>query len=171
MPFAICSKCRYYRTHPQVHLFSPDELHMAGVLKAQTEWDQQEHERAEEELRRFQAGDRFDYEPMHYAWCWAYTNMDEQDWPAIQDAIAANDGQRIRALIEESITHGLDRLTHARDGDEAALADLAKSGRATMNPVTGDIAQIYALCQRMNPNAQCALFDPVESEAGGSSDG
>jgi hypothetical protein len=40
-------------------------------------------------------------------------------------------------------------------GDEAALEQLMGEGGAVLNPVTGEVAPIYALCLRMNPGGAC----------------
>lgn len=75
-PLRVCARCRHYRTRPAVEPFSVSELSAAGVLKAKTEWDQQQRQRAQIEQARFEANQPFDYEPYHFAWCAAYTRID-----------------------------------------------------------------------------------------------
>lgn len=53
-----------------------------------------------------------------------------------------------------------DLVERARLGDGAALAELMTSGGAVMNPVTGEISPVYALCLRINPKGACERHEP-----------
>jgi hypothetical protein len=71
-----CIKCKYYRSRPKTHLFSPTELQTSGGLKAYGEWQQKEKQHAEREAQLVASGEPFTYEPHHYAWCSAFTRLD-----------------------------------------------------------------------------------------------
>ncbi len=157
---AICKKCRYYRTRSSPALFSQSDLQTPGILKTKIEWDQQLQQRAEEEMRRFEAGREFTYEPFNYAWCSAYTHMGELDKPGIEQAVQSNNRDELRRLVEQSIQNDEERMRRAQDGDETAVEELAENGRAQMDPVSGQIMQVYQLCSRMNTEGTCSLFDP-----------
>jgi hypothetical protein len=53
----------------------------------------------------------------------------------------------------------LDLVTKANAGDQAALAQLMQEGHATLNPVSGEVSPIYALCVRMNPRGACGKHE------------
>ncbi len=52
----------------------------------------------------------------------------------------------------------VDLVKKAIAGDQAALATLMKEGSGTLNPVTGEITPIYALCLVMNPRGTCEKY-------------
>jgi hypothetical protein len=133
---------------------------MSGVLKAKLEWDQQEQERRLIELQRFEAGQSFNYEPHHYPWCTAYTPYDNTLAGAIEEALSVGNRKLARELAMKSHERGNKLIKQAEAGYDAALQELAENGRATMNPVNGEIMQTYALCARMNPGGQCPMFEP-----------
>jgi hypothetical protein len=54
----------------------------------------------------------------------------------------------------------LDLVEKASAGDQGALAELMQQRLATMNPVTGELTPVYALCLRMNPTASCERHEP-----------
>jgi len=54
----------------------------------------------------------------------------------------------------------LDLVEKASAGDESALAELMASGGATINPVTGKITPVYALCLRRNSRGDCEKYEP-----------
>jgi hypothetical protein len=54
----------------------------------------------------------------------------------------------------------LDLVARATAGEQAALAELMQQRLATMNPVTGELTPVYALCLRMNPTGQCERHEP-----------
>ena len=118
-----CIDCRHYRLRAKPVLFSGDELQTAGGLKSQMDWEQQEKQHLAREEQMVAGNKAFTYEPHHYAWCAAYTQLDD--------------------------------VKKAAEGDEAALAALIQHGGASMNPVTGEVTPIYALCLRMNPTGSC----------------
>ncbi|KAA0231948.1 hypothetical protein EDS67_00705 [candidate division KSB1 bacterium] len=157
---AICSKCQHQRMRPKAQLFSQSDLQAPGVLKSKLEWEQQDQERRQIEMQRLDAGQPFNYEPYHYAWCAAYTPYDAQLQDVIANALKDGEPEHVRQLAKESVKRGQELIRRAKADDTAALDELAESGRATMNPVTGEIMQIYALCARMNPTGQCPLFEP-----------
>lgn len=49
----------------------------------------------------------------------------------------------------------VDLVTKANTGDQAGLEDLLQTGSAIINPVTGQVSPIYALCLRMNARGDC----------------
>ena len=53
----------------------------------------------------------------------------------------------------------VDLVAKANAGDQAALAQLMQEGHATLNPVSGEVSPIYALCLRMNPRGACAKYE------------
>jgi hypothetical protein len=71
-----CKSCQHFHLRQPTKLFNGTDLQSPGVLKAQTEWDQENRQRAQQELQRFRAQQPFEYEPHHYAWCAAYTKVD-----------------------------------------------------------------------------------------------
>lgn len=166
MPIAICTKCQYYCMRPKPELFSLADLQTSGILKTKLEWDQQDQERRRLEMQRFETGQAFNYEPFHYPWCAAYTPYDSQLPKAIASALALEDRQGARELAKESVSRGVELISQAQAGDTTALQELAEHNRATLNPVTGEIMQIYALCAYMNPTGQCPLFEPKDAEKG-----
>jgi hypothetical protein len=157
--FAICAKCRHYRTRPNPKLFNQSDLQTPGILKAQLEWDQQQDQRANEERRRFEAGQEFVYEPFNYAWCAAYTHLGNLDASQIEGALKSGKRGQLHEVVEQSIEHDEERMRRAKAGDEVALQELAENGRAKMNPVTGEVMQVYELCVGKNPDGQCPLFE------------
>lgn len=166
IPFAVCSKCQHYRVRPKPELYNLSDLQTPGVLKSKLEWDQQDHERRLEEMQRFKARIPFNYEPYHYPWCAAYTPFDKQLLEEIDSAIADGDLDKVKWLAKESVARGKELVRRAHTGDMAALHELAENGRATMNPVNGEIMQIFALCAQMNPTGRCPLFEPKDIRTG-----
>jgi hypothetical protein len=53
----------------------------------------------------------------------------------------------------------LDLVARAKADDAGALTELMAEGAGTINPVTGDIGAIYALCIQKNPEANCPKFE------------
>jgi hypothetical protein len=54
----------------------------------------------------------------------------------------------------------IELVEQANTGDEGALAQLMQEGHARLDPVTGEISAIYALCRRMNPRGTCERHEP-----------
>lgn len=52
-----------------------------------------------------------------------------------------------------------DLAERANAGDRTSLEELMRQGGATMNPVTGEVTPIYALCLRMNPRGTCDRYE------------
>ncbi|HVR25556.1 MAG TPA: hypothetical protein VMU26_19840 [Candidatus Polarisedimenticolia bacterium] len=123
----ICKNCQHYRLREGARLFGAAELQTPGGLKAYSEWQQQERQHADREAQLVAAGGTFTYEPHHYAWCVAYTQL---------------------ALVER-----------AKNGDKGSLTELMQLGGATVNPVTGDLSPIYALCIRKNARGDCEKYE------------
>jgi hypothetical protein len=73
----FCKDCTQYRERGRSELFSPDELHSAGALKARTEWEQQNKQHAERELQLLSSNQQFTYEPHTVPWCASYTKLDD----------------------------------------------------------------------------------------------
>jgi hypothetical protein len=140
-------------------MFNVNELQVPGVLKAKLERDQQEQERRLIEMQRFESGQLFTYEPYYYPWCEAYTPFDNTLQSAISEALVKEDRELARELAKKSNTQGIDLIERAKAGDNAALQELAEKGRATINPVSGDILQVYILCAQMNQSGQCPIFE------------
>jgi len=46
-------------------------------------------------------------------------------------------------------------------GDEQARATVVASGRATLDPVTGQAARLYVLCAVRNSKEDCRDFEPA----------
>src|SRR5688572_3217424 len=72
----LCIRCKHHRQRSKAMLFDAADLQSPGVLKARTEWDQQQRQRAQQEQQRLASGIPFDYEPHHFAWCAAYTEVE-----------------------------------------------------------------------------------------------
>lgn len=53
----------------------------------------------------------------------------------------------------------LELASSADAGDESALAELMRVGGASVNPVTGKVTPIYALCLRRNPRGDCEKYE------------
>jgi hypothetical protein len=70
-----CVTCRHYNLRSRPQLFEGAELQAPGVLKAQTQWDQDQRQQAQGEMQRFHAHQPFTYEPQHYAWCAWYSEI------------------------------------------------------------------------------------------------
>ena len=54
----------------------------------------------------------------------------------------------------------IELVRKANAGDQAALAQLMQNGHATLDPVTGEVSAMYALCRRMNPRGMCERYEP-----------
>ena len=144
---------------PKPQLFSRSELQAPGVLKSELEWEQQDQERRLTEMQRYEAGHRFTYEPYHYPWCDALTPFDATLPEEMETALMKGGVEAAREFASKSTAKGKKLLADAKGGDGAALQELANTGSASMNPVTGEISEVYALCARMNPAGQCPLFE------------
>jgi len=157
--YAICINCMHYRKRSSEKLFGLSDLQTPGILKAQLEWDQQQDQRADEERRRFEARREFVYEPFNYAWCAAYTHIGNLDTSQIEGALKSGKRDQLHEVVEQSIKHDEERMRRAKAGDEVAFKELSENGRAKMNPVTGEVMQVYELCVGKNPDGQCPLFE------------
>lgn len=166
MNLAICSKCQHYKVRPKTELFNMNELQVPGVLKAKLEGDQQEQERRLIEMQRFESGQLFTYEPYYYPWCTAYTPFDNTLQRDVSEALEKENRELspeeeigiVKIISEKSNKCGIALLKKAKAGDNAALDELAEKGSATINPVSGDIMQVYILCAQMNPSGKCPIF-------------
>jgi hypothetical protein len=49
----------------------------------------------------------------------------------------------------------VDLAAQASAGDGTALAQVVQGGLGVLNPVTGAVSPVYALCLRMNPRGTC----------------
>jgi hypothetical protein len=87
----VCASCAHYRMRAAVDLFDATTLQSPGGLASQNKWDEEQVQRAKEEMQRFQARQPFEYEPHHYAWCHAYTAVDLVDKAKAGDAAALNE--------------------------------------------------------------------------------
>lgn len=93
----LCIRCKHHRDRSKAILFGAAELQSPGVLKARTEWDQQQRQRAQQEQQRLASGIPFDYEPHHFAWCAAYTQTD------LARRARKGDEEALRALLEQGM--------------------------------------------------------------------
>jgi hypothetical protein len=165
--FAFCPGCRHHRMRAPLELFSRADLQAPGVLKAKLDWDQQEQERRQLEMQRFEAGQAFTYEPFFYDWCAAATPFDAQALAAASDLAAAGDRQAARALGAERRYEATRQIARARSGDRGAIQGLMVTGTAGMNPVSGEVLPVYGLCARINPTGECPLFEPPDAAGNG----
>jgi hypothetical protein len=53
----------------------------------------------------------------------------------------------------------LDLAHRASKGDPAALSELMAQGAGVINPVTGEVGPIYALCVQKNADGQCQRYE------------
>jgi len=163
---AVCSKCKHHQVRPKPELFSRAEMQSPAVLKAKLEWEQQQNERRQAEMQRFEAGQQFTYEPFNYPWCKAFTPLHTDLLLTVQDEVGKGLSlDEARAKLVAGMKEWQSVATKALAGDMDAAEQLGMAGAATVNPVTGEVAQVYALCARMNPQAQCVLFE--QEKAGG----
>lgn len=160
--FAFCPDCRHHRMRAPVELFSRADLQTPGVLKARLEWEQQEQERRQIEMQRFEAGQPFTYEPFYYDWCAAATPFDVQALAEASDLAAAGDREAALTLGADRRAEASRSIEAARKGDRSAIQGLMLTGAAGMNPVTGEVLPVYGLCARINPSGECPLFEPVD---------
>lgn len=93
----VCKTCVNYRLKPGVELFDDEDLQSPGTLASQNKWDEEQRQRAKEEMQRMQARHPFEYEPNHYAWCAAYT-IDEK---LVADAQAGD-----QSALQQVMTQG-----------------------------------------------------------------
>jgi len=90
----ICKKCVSYRLRPAIDLFDAVDLQSPGALAAQNKWDEEQRQRAKEEMQRFTSRQPFEYEPHHYAWCASHTAVelaeraDQGDAAALEEVMA-----------------------------------------------------------------------------------
>jgi len=158
--FSVCVKCKHHRRKSIPELFSITDLQSPLVLKSKLEWEQQNNERRLMELHRFESGHPFIYEPYYYSWCAAYTPFNEKLYDDIRNAQLEDNSELISGLTKR-LTAGWDLISSARNGDYFALQKLVEHNCAVMNPVTGEIAPVYALCANVNPDGQCPLYEQI----------
>jgi hypothetical protein len=153
----------------QPKLFSAADLQSASGLKAQLEWDQQQNELRLTEQARIDAGEPLTYEPYFHAWCAAATPFDSAILEAIEQVASAAGGEegvrqsgtdKAKKIASQSLERAQQLMQQAETGDADAMTKLVDSGRATVDPVTGEIAAIYALCQDINRSSRCPLYEP-----------
>jgi alpha-D-ribose 1-methylphosphonate 5-triphosphate synthase subunit PhnI len=95
----FCRTCKYMNKRPAPRLFSDGDLQSPGILKAQTELDQETRQRAQLEMQRHAARQPFDYEPHHFEWCAKFTRLEE--------VARANEGDQdaLARLMQEGGAH------------------------------------------------------------------
>jgi hypothetical protein len=54
----------------------------------------------------------------------------------------------------------LELVAKANSGDDGAITELMRAGGASINPVSGAVTPIYALCLRLNPRGDCQKHEP-----------
>jgi len=135
-------------------------------IKIIEKWEQEyedrglswEEPRARVLLENRTGAEAFDYEPYHFAWCALFTPFDT----LLRDVMdqARDDGKLdyAKELATESIKRGNDNYDKALNGDSDAIDDLTKHHSITIDPVSGEVSKVYALCAIINLNQQCLLF-------------
>ena len=159
MAVAVCSRCAHYRMRAKPALFKSSELQVSAVLKAQLEWDQEDEERKRLEQQRFEAGQPFTYEPHSFPWCQAATPRDRRLAEELQKVAPAD----VRARAREIAAENQALLQRARKGDDAAFTQLAGRSSVVINPVSGEIHQVYTLCDEVNARGNCPLYEASHS--------
>jgi hypothetical protein len=157
MAVAVCSRCAHFRMRAKPALFKSSELQTSAVLKAQLEWDQEDEERKRLEQQRFEAGQPFTYEPHSFPWCQAATPYDERLTDRLRKG-AADTAEAARTFATENRA----LLERARKGDDAALTELGDRASIVVNPVSGEISQVYTLCDRLNTMGACPLYEAAK---------
>jgi hypothetical protein len=115
------------------------------------------------ERQMFESNERFDEEPHFYAWCAACTPYDNKLFETI--LIEKQKGSTdIHKIAQDSVSGGIELIARANNGDQEALFELAERGRATFSPISGEVKQIYSLCDRINSQGQCPLFEQKKVE-------
>ena len=76
-----------------------------------------------------------------------------------------NDGLRFlyepHSLLWCSAFTELELVARAKAGDRAALEAALERGAAALNPVTGELSAVYALCDRHNHDQGCRRHEPI----------
>lgn len=153
--FAICKDCQYYRRRTKTVLFKSTP----ATSKASLKKDDNDEQLRLLEKQRFDLDYPFDYEPYSYAWCAACTPFDNQLLDAIKKGFKPDESLNIQKIAMESVSRGMSLIDRASNGDQEALLELAERGRATFSPISGEVKQIYSLCDRINSQGQCPLFE------------
>jgi hypothetical protein len=166
---AYCPRCAHYRLRQRPQLFSAADMQSTGGLKASLEWEQQQDQLRLLEQQRMDAGEVLTYEPQFHPWCAAASPFDEAILQAVDEATAGDDAERpglagkARDLARVSRDEASDLIARAKQGDYDAITRLVEGRRVTVNPVAGDIQPTYVLCQRVNRQSRCPLFEPKET--------
>src|SRR5262245_11191170 len=90
-----CRTCKHIRRPAPVQLFDAKDFNSVGVMKAQTEVDEENTQRARLELQRMQEQKPIAYEPMYYDWGDNFTRVD------LVDAARRGDTQALETLMAE----------------------------------------------------------------------
>lgn len=90
----VCATCVHYRMRPAVDLFDGDDVQSPGALTAQGKWDEEQRQRAKEEMQRYKAGHPFEYEPHFYPWCAKFTAID------LVEKARAGDQKALQEIME-----------------------------------------------------------------------
>jgi hypothetical protein len=157
---SICTRCVHCKRYVKSELFNKSDLQMSGPAGAKIKGFEEEEQLRTKEMLQFQAGERFTYEPHNYDWCAIFTPLDAMLPDSILQKLADNDLDGARKLAHESHNLMIELLKRAKSDDSEALQELMSRGGGTLNPVSGNVEQVYALCYTMNHRAQCPLFEP-----------
>jgi len=164
-----CPQCAHYRMRAAAELFSAADMQSTGGLKARLEWEQQQEQLRLLEQQRVDSSEVLPYEPHFYPWCAAATPFDAAVLGAVDEATTspaasfADQAGRARDLARASRDAARALIARAGQGDYDAVTELLQGRRATVNPVNGDVQQMYVLCRRVNRRLQCPLFEPREA--------
>lgn len=75
-PIRRCDRCTHRHLRAAPILFNSTSLQSAAVLGSQAKWDEEQRQRAKEEMQRVLSGTPFLFEPHHYAWCDSFSQVD-----------------------------------------------------------------------------------------------
>lgn len=169
---AICENCRHYNKPAQPELYTATELQTAGALKSLHDSHSEQKQDRSMEDTAFRSGDPFTWEPINYEWCEILTPVDLELQEKMQIKLAQTDREGARMLAETSHSR-MQRLmkeaTNCKDPvvQRQALKELERRlGRLALNPVTGELINVFALCRRVNAERDCVLFEPSSPSEG-----
>lgn len=168
MSLPICNKCVHYRSRAKPYMGSDFDKRNPASIRIIEKWEQEYEDRRrweDENARKLFDGNMqgaIDYEPYHYPWCDLFSPYDALLRGEMKRARDNGDLKQAKELAVLSITRGKLNYTKAQSGDSQAIDDLIQHMSITINPVSGEISQVYALCAIINYQSQCLLFEPGE---------
>ncbi|MBA3756355.1 MAG: hypothetical protein H0X02_09085 [Nitrosomonas sp.] len=134
-PKRFCPDCVYYGAPREVPFITPKAGLSPGGLEASRKWMELQAKRREAERDRVMNPNyEFDYEPKFWPWCKCFTATDLEL-------------QQVKAGLLE--------------GDETPRRQLSELGKKTLiDGSSGMIYPVYAICARVNSEADCNDFEP-----------